>query len=1234
MKFATYVTFVASTFLVCANSYAYPGNSAAKAGTLAQSRAFFIENKGQLIDQYHHAVPDIDFKLRRNGMNVFVSRGKLYYQFTKVDSVVNIPGMEGLLPGNRNLPDVQKKGVVTINRLTMCLVNANLNAEVIKEEQVGYHENYFLPQCPNGVKANAYGKIIYKNIYPNIDWVLYIKDGGLKYDFVVHEEGRVDDIQMEYEDGVSLQNGNIVANVALGTLTESAPYSYELISGKKISSHFKLTGKIVGIECDEHNGGIVIDPQVLWSSYYGGLYDDYCYALTQRYHSDFTKAYTYMAGTTNSFENMVVVGSGSYREFHAGGYMDGNMDGFIAAFTGAPQSPSWATYFGGEGHDIIKGIVCDKVGNVYIGGATSSDTGIATPGSHQLVSGGETLYLPGRYKDGFISKLDTNGFRIWSTYYGGERWDQVNAMAIDSGANIYATGHTFSTVGIATTHQLTNPYYTETAFLVKFDSAGHRLWGTFYGGDLYTEGRAVTCDPQGNVYMVGGTSTLYDSAKIAPTGNYQTHLGGSCNPPGPSPDGFAAKFDKNGVRQWGTYYGGSCDDYINAIVFDSTKFIDSSGTLVDGLVYFAGSTLSSNSIASFGGYLSTASSGFIAAFTTNGKRYWGTYSGEVNALTMNKGGHLLVCGNGVYAAAYYQAAQQWVTSFGGGAGTINIGTSIAANTDNTFMVGGYTTSTTGIADYGTGTSLPQANFAGYTDAFLRKFSDDPVIPLRFAGCCMTCSNPGQFCIGETAIVYLNQGSNMTIQLSDSTGDFSHPIKIGSGVNPCGVAVKIPDTIKPGTNYYLRAISSKPLMISETYGPVVVQKAAGHISITSNSPLCVGDTLNLKLTDSNLISNTVYAWFGPDTNMFDKEPVRHDVQLTAAGTYNVIVNNGACVYTDSLHVIVNPVPAIHGVKNNSPICTGDSLTLTVTDTTSGLSYNWAGPNNFISSLKNPVIEKIPMVNAGKYVLTYAKLGCFNKDSTNVILNPSPAKPTASSNSPVCDGDTLKLIGDNIVTGVSYIWTGPQGYYTQLQTPLRLASVDVGGIYYVRSKLYDCTSDADSVKVVVKPLPPIPKLTSNSPLKEGSDLMLTASDIAGAVYTWQGPNGFSSSEQNPVIKKVTPTATGNYTVLVNLDGCYSSGIIIVVINEVAQTYFSLFPNPNKGIFKIKITLEKDQHVPLEVLNEAGQEVYREDVNSDKKLIEHAIELPGSLANGVYFLKIRMDGNNRIIPFVLDK
>ena len=73
-------------------------------------------------------------------------------------------------------------------------------------------------------------------------------------------------------------------------------------------------------------------------------------------------------------------------------------------------------------------------------------------------------------------------------------------------------------------------------------------------------------------------------------------------------------------------------------------------------------------------------------------------------------------------------------------------------------------------------------------------------------------------------------------------------------------------------------------------------------------------------------------------------------------------------------------------------------------------------------------------------------------------------------------------------------------------------------------------------------------NNGPLCVGQTLNLTASNVAGATYSWSGPGGFTSSVQNPVIPSATVGMSGIYIVAVNIVSppCNATSSTTVTIN----------------------------------------------------------------------------------------
>ena len=75
-------------------------------------------------------------------------------------------------------------------------------------------------------------------------------------------------------------------------------------------------------------------------------------------------------------------------------------------------------------------------------------------------------------------------------------------------------------------------------------------------------------------------------------------------------------------------------------------------------------------------------------------------------------------------------------------------------------------------------------------------------------------------------------------------------------------------------------------------------------------------------------------------------------------------------------------------------------------------------------------------------------------------------------------------------------------------------------------------------IILPQPASPTVTNNGPLWAGMTLNLTASTVPGAAYSWIGPNGFTSTNQNPAITNASTNFAGLFSVTASIGGCAST------------------------------------------------------------------------------------------------
>lgn len=157
--------------------------------------------------------------------------------------------------------------------------------------------------------------------------------------------------------------------------------------------------------------------------------------------------------------------------------------------------------------------------------------------------------------------------------------------------------------------------------------------------------------------------------------------------------------------------------------------------------------------------------------------------------------------------------------------------------------------------------------------------------------------------------------------------------------------------------------------------------------------------------------------------------------------------------------------------------------------------------------------------------------------------------ASSNSPVCSGNTLNLSAahDALLGGTTaaYSWTGPNNFTSNVQNPQRLNANAVDGTYTVTLTLSGTQTGTYTATTSVLAYPtPIATVTSylqgdnlnpSNNFCAGNNITLEATTdyTSGVSYSWTGPNGFSSTLQAPSITNVTAANAGNYQVTITFN-----------------------------------------------------------------------------------------------------
>lgn len=225
----------------------------------------------------------------------------------------------------------------------------------------------------------------------------------------------------------------------------------------------------------------------------------------------------------------------------------------------------------------------------------------------------------------------------------------------------------------------------------------------------------------------------------------------------------------------------------------------------------------------------------------------------------------------------------------------------------------------------------------------------------------------------------------------------------------------------------------------------------------------------------------------------------------------------------------------GIPNGAgPFCLSSPPTQLVATNQGG---TWSGPGVSASGMFNPATAGV-----GTHTITYS-IGvapCNSTSTTQVTVN-SAGTLNVSPNTSVCAGGSAVLTASG---ASSYTWSPATGLSSTNQATVT-ASPTSTTTYTVTGTSTGCNATG-TVTVSIGANPAV-TASSNGPICEGESLQLSAvTQVPGATYSWTGPNGFTSTQQNPVVANITQANAGTYTVQIAVNGCSNTASTNLVIN----------------------------------------------------------------------------------------
>jgi len=384
---------------------------------------------------------------------------------------------------------------------------------------------------------------------------------------------------------------------------------------------------------------------------------------------------------------------------------------------------------------------------------------------------------------------------------------------------------------------------------------------------------------------------------------------------------------------------------------------------------------------------------------------------------------------------------------------------------------------------------------------------------------------------------------------------------------------------------------------------------------SGTAVATGGTITCRnpsvtLTGAYSGTGAAYSWVGPGGFTSTSQ----NPTVTMTGIYTLTVTAGGCTATASAVVTQDTAHPAAAITSSIPAnalltCSHPSVTLSGSSAAAGVSYSWTGPGGFTATGAN-----ITVTTSGNYTVTVTdpSNGCFTATSAPTVTQNTtvPGGVSASvSDKLSCTTTSVTLTGSSTTPGVTYSWSGPNGF--SATTPV--ATTSAGGIYTLTatdpangcSFSNNITVQADTVH------PAGVTATSDGSLScTIATVDLTGSSTtSGVTYSWAGPNGFFDAQR---VTAVSDSGAYFLTVANPANGCRTIASINVTADftecslttpKAATGYaatldppaggtagpadltYKIYPNPVNTTAFVELGSSQRAHVSVEVYNSVG-------------------------------------------------
>lgn len=543
----------------------------------ATTEAGFIENKGQWQNE-------IKFVANIPGGNMIIKSNSIEYFFYDTKAFAKTH--------NSDLKN-SKTTTVDYQVVRLKFKNANPTPILLKTSPKSEKYNYFLGNDPSRWKSgvSAYSELIFKELYPHIDFRIYNLNGVLKTEYIVGVGGNPTDISLNY-DGIKnleITPEEVLIETDINVFKEINPFTFQRNKDKQIeiTTHFIKKNNSLSFEIGKYDATIplIIDPELVFSTYTGSSSDNWSHTATYD-----SKGNLYAGGSV--FGSSYLITSESFQTQLGGATSNGSTllltDIVINKYDTKNGTLLYATFLGGRASEVPHSLIVNSKDELIIYGTTSSlDFPVSSNAFDNSFGGGismtnRTIITSNiAYQNGsdiIVAVLSENGDKLLgSTFLGGNNNDGINnsssfgirnygdefrgEVVTDENDFIYIASTTLSTdFPVTNSSKLASDK--NDAVVLKLSPYCDKLsWSTYLGGLEYEAATGIRVNIDKSVFVTGVTQ----SSGLGNDKSLKKLIGGLT-------DGFVAKLN-NGNLQSFTYLGTDKEDLGLLIDIDKNENI-------------------------------------------------------------------------------------------------------------------------------------------------------------------------------------------------------------------------------------------------------------------------------------------------------------------------------------------------------------------------------------------------------------------------------------------------------------------------------------------------------------------------------------------------------------------------------------------------------------------------------------------------------------------------------------